>query len=475
MREELIRVDYGCFQNDEQTYQFDISISKGECIGIYVDDHLTSGTAYLDIFKGFSRMKRGKAFSCGKRVSSQVLARWIRQKSIIADKHRFQSRELTVGDFLIALGKSSAASQRNTTAQKLHSPEAADMAAQMEFSLPLDTSLAEVSLLDYYRLCVFRAWLWNCELLILDRLSEVLRQRDLEKLMHCVQLLQEHGTAIVLFDLEEAVMYRYTDRIDVVKDRKTCYRLYPEDYGEKLYMILGWTCRNHSAEQHEAYCGDNVMLQVEHMEFPGIPPLDFQISSGEIAFLRDENYSTAVRLRSCFLGESRWQQGIFRLDGTALSHSETVKRLGTEIGLQLERPDRSQGALFEQLSALDNLSISLLPKASKRLATRRVMDSILDEAAVWFDREKLRQPLEQWSLPERLRFSYYKWYLLNPKLLVCFFPFTGQESAHHEMIIDMLVTCAKRGMAIWVISSGIDAICEKTQNQEFLRRLRYLN
>ena len=41
------------------------------------------------------------------------------------------------------------------------------------------------------------------------------------------------------------------------------------------------------------------------------------------------------------------------------------------------------------------------------------------------------------------------------------------------MIIDMLVLCARRGMAVWIISSGIDAICEKTDNEEFLRRLRY--
>ena len=37
------------------------------------------------------------------------------------------------------------------------------------------------------------------------------------------------------------------------------------------------------------------------------------------------------------------------------------------------------------------------------------------------------------------------------------------------MIIDMLVLCARRGMAVWIISSGIDAICEKTDNEEFLR------
>ena len=30
-------------------------------------------------------------------------------------------------------------------------------------------------------------------------------------------------------------------------------------------------------------------------------------------------------------------------------------------------------------------------------------------------------------------------------------------------------------MAVWVISSNIDAICEKTENQEFLQRLRTIN
>ena len=43
------------------------------------------------------------------------------------------------------------------------------------------------------------------------------------------------------------------------------------------------------------------------------------------------------------------------------------------------------------------------------------------------------------------------------------------------MIIDMLVVCARRGMAVWVVSSGIDAICEKTENRELLQRLHYIN
>ena len=124
MKEELIRVEHGCFQSEDEEYYFDISIARGECIGIYVDDHLTSGTAYLDIFKGCTHMKRGKAFSCGCRVGGQALERWILQKSTIVDKYRFESRELTVRDFLLALWKPMNREQRKGVERSLRSPEA---------------------------------------------------------------------------------------------------------------------------------------------------------------------------------------------------------------------------------------------------------------------------------------------------------------------------------------------------------------
>lgn len=70
MKEELIRVEHGCFQREDLTYRFDISVSRGECVGVYVDDHFTSGTAYLDIFKGGTHMRGGRAFVRGRRVGA---------------------------------------------------------------------------------------------------------------------------------------------------------------------------------------------------------------------------------------------------------------------------------------------------------------------------------------------------------------------------------------------------------------------
>lgn len=474
MKEELIRVEDGRFRRDESLYRFEISISRGECIGIYVDDHFTSGTAYLDVFKGASRMEGGRAFARGRRVGALELERWIERSIRIVDRHRFDSRELTVRDFILALDRSVDRGRR-WAAERLRSPETEEMLERMELRLRPERRLTELSMLDYYRLCVFRMWFWQSELLILDRITEILRRRDVDKLMECVQLLLRQGAAVFLFDLDESFMYRYCDRIDVIRDRKTCYRLYPEEYGERLFEILGWSPRSAGPRHAGRHGGDREVLRAEGLTFSGMAPLDLQIHSGEIALLRDESYTAALRLRECFLGGRGWTDGTLRLDGRPCAHGEVIKLVGTEIGIQLERPDRPSGMLFDNLTALDNLTTCLLPKAGRRLVRRRVVDNILQEAERWFSREELLRPLREWSLPARLRFSYYKWYLLNPKLLVCFFPFAGQETAHHEMITDLLVTCAERGMAVWVISSGIDAVCQKTKNQEFLRRLRDLN
>ena len=44
MREELIRVENGCFRREDEFYRFEISISRGECIGVYWKDGTTIPT-----------------------------------------------------------------------------------------------------------------------------------------------------------------------------------------------------------------------------------------------------------------------------------------------------------------------------------------------------------------------------------------------------------------------------------------------
>lgn len=85
------------------------------------------------------------------------------------------------------------------------------------------------------------------------------------------------------------------------------------------------------------------------------------------------------------------------------------------------------GVLFDNMTALDNLCTSLIPKAGQHIIRKKIVSSILSEALRWFPKEMLLQPLSNWPYPERLRFSYYRWYLLNPRLLILFFPFADRS------------------------------------------------
>ena len=162
------------------------------------------------------------------------------------------------------------------------------------------------------------------------------------------------------------------------------------------------------------------VLSVRDLHFPALPPMTFDIRRGEIAFLRDENYNTGRRLHECFLGDRGWTSGFFRLNGRLYQPGDLGRVIGSEIGIQIERPDRPGGVLFDNMTALDNLCTSLIPKAGQHIIRKKIVSSILSEALRWFPKEMLLQPLSSWSYPERLRFSYYRWYLLNPKLLIRF-------------------------------------------------------
>ena len=119
MKEELIRIEHGYFHSESGQYQFDVSIAHGECIGVYVDEHLTSGTAYLDIFKGKTVFTDGRAFCCEQRIGATGLERWIRQNAIVVDKSRFASKELTMRDFVLALVRTNHLRQRFPSTERL--------------------------------------------------------------------------------------------------------------------------------------------------------------------------------------------------------------------------------------------------------------------------------------------------------------------------------------------------------------------
>ncbi|MDO4616191.1 MAG: hypothetical protein Q4B03_01880 [Lachnospiraceae bacterium] len=475
MKEELIRIENGIFLYDSARYMFDIDICRGECIGIFVDDHEFDGTAYEGVFSAKSTLLEGRFFAEGKRISPEAMKAWIRKNTVRLNRFRFTAAESNIRDFLLNLGPEFSYGKKRMLEKRLKSESAAFLLKQMGLFFSGKEKLTNLSPAEYYKLAIFRAWLREYSIVILDRISEILPSQDLDHFMNCVQILQGQGTGFIMFELNENFMYRYASRIDIVHNRMLCYRLDPDEYDERLYRILGNVPQAEisTIKQDAAVQKENVII-AENLSFANFRRINFAVARGEIALFRDVHLKLLPILKKYMFHNKDWSSGKVLFNGQSKNPAEIRKMIGKEICIQTELPDRSGGLLFENLSGIENLSLYLIPKTKKKIIRKRIVDSIMHTAEKEFSRELLNCPVKQWSHPDRLKLIYYRWFMVNPDLLICLMPFSGQEISHHSLIIDMLVKCAKRGMAILLISSGVDSIYETTPNQEFKNRLKIL-
>lgn len=482
MKEELIRIENGKIGHGEHQLNIDLEIARGESIGI-LSDNLVNSDVVLGFFRGNLRLQQGKSYIRGERISSDEMGKKIAECTMILEKQRKYSPELTAWDFLTALTGKTGRRNRKEQLKRFHSPEAEEIRKVLEIDFQWKDSLVSLTPLSLCSLFLFKAWFYNYEILVLGHITEILRENDINRLMEYTEYFLQRGMAFLLIDQESDFLFSHTSRIDIIKNGVTCYRLFPEQYDDEtlVHILKGKESRSNpvsretSQEPDSRFAADPPVLEFDRVKISETEELTFQIRKGEIGLLLDRNYQTARKLQNIFLNGERWEQGQVRVGGKECRSGKLNALSGKYIGIQLENPGKKGRTLYYNLTGLENLSSMLIPKTGKRIIRKKIERNILKEAEAWFSADLLRRKVSEWSPQERLKLSYYKWYLVNPKILICFFPFSGTDFWMHQIVMEMLSACAEKGMGILMVSTDIEGICEKINNADFINRVRYIN
>ncbi len=476
MKEELIRIENGWIEKGRHHLELDIEIAKGESIGVLSGD-LMNSTLYLDFFRGNRKLLQGKAYLFGKRVSCNEMEEELSKYVLVLEEQGTFSSELTAEDFLFVMRHKQLKRSRRELQKRFRSDEAGEISRILEIDFQWKDSLSSLSPLSFYRALFFKAWFYQYKILILNYLTRALRENDIYRLMQYGEYFLQKGIAFLLVDQEGGFLFSYSNRIDILKNGMTCYRLSPEQYDENtLQRILKGKesiFYRRVSEDIPAGCMPVCpALEFDQVKLSCVKELSFQLQRGEIGILLDRNYQMAQELQNIFLGRKNWVQGKIRIDGRLAGAGCFPGMLGKNIGVQLENPG---GSLYNNLSGLENLSIMLIPKTGSRLVKKKIEKNIMDEACTWFSEELLRCKVCEWPPQERLRLSYYRWYLVNPRILVSFFPFSSTDFWMHHIVLDMLSMCVKKGMSILIISTDIEEICGKFDDAELIGKIKYIN
>lgn len=483
MKEELIRIENGRIGRGEHQLNIEMEVARGESIGIFFDN-LVNSDVFLEFFRGNLRLMQGKSYLFGERIPTEEMGKKIVESAMILEKQSKFSAELTAWDFLIALRSRTGRRDRKEQLKRFYSPEAEEIRRLLEIDFQWKDSLVSLTPLSFCRLFLFKVWFYHYEIIVLGHITEMLRENDINKLMEYTEYFLQRGMAFLLVDQENDFLFSHTSRIDIIKNGMTCYRLFPEQYGEEtlIRILKGKEWKNTDFRQEEEAgkrseypAVSSTVLEFDKVRISQIEELSFQIRKGEIGLLLDRNYQTAKEIQNIFLNGKHWEQGQIRVNGKSCRPGDLTSLLGKKIGIQLENPGKRGKTLYYNLTGLENLSNMLVPKTGRWLVKKKIERSIMREAETWFDTEKLKQKVSQWSVQDRLKLSYYKWYLVNPQILICFFPFSGTDFWMHQIVMDMLSVCAEKGMGILMISTDIEGICERINNADFINRIRYID
>ena len=117
-----------------------------------------------------------------------------------------------------------------------------------------------------------------------------------------------------------------------------------------------------------------------------------------------------------------------------------------------------ENKLLGNLTAFENISLLLGEKVPMFWLRRRFRKNIRNFLDAAFDAADLDKKPEEIQPVDLQRMAYYKWYLYNPKVVVCIRPFAQEDVHVRETTVLMIEMLRNRGITVIILLSAFSEI-----------------
>ncbi len=306
---------------------------------------------------------------------------------------------------------------------------------------------------------LLRAFESGCRIAVISEIELVVTDAQLESFFELVETLRGRGMSFLYFATSTSRLFRYADKIAVVKkgrtvgfvDRENFARssLYMRLYGKRAGLSEGTAGRGLSpvSDGHD-------VLRFVRMKVSGLPPIDLSLKAGELLNVFDADYANFHNLLEVLDGEHLPERGHFLLKGIRTfpkSMEHAIKQgIGFIEGKSMEH------MLFMDLSVLDNLVLMLCCKKHKIFSRKKYRRLVLNFYGDVFTKEELDSKVYEVSDECRLKLIFYKWILVKPTVLVCVRPFASVDYQMRQLTADLLRKVSEEGIAVIIFSNQFD-------------------
>jgi len=301
----------------------------------------------------------------------------------------------------------------------------------------------------------------DSKVILMDEPSAVLTEAELGYLYGQLEILKEHGIAIIFVSHRIDEVLRVSDTITVLKDgRNTDFMTKEQASHERIVAAMVGRSLSREPLLAKVPPANEPILEVRDLHWGRtVHGINLSLYCGEIVGLAGLVGSGRTETAHCIFGSLPYERGEIRFKGRKVRFGQPKDAVNVGIGLVPE--DRKGQGILKDINVCQNISLASLDLFSRF----GVIDSKHEDriAKRFVKSMKIRTPSTKQTVgnlsggnQQKVVFS--KWLSCNSEVLILDEPTQGIDVGARDEIYHILRSLASAGKAVLVISSDLEEV-----------------
>ena len=460
MKKELLVVENGSIMNNgtEIIKSLYFSLFYHDSL-VFVFDNALDKNVLVEFLKGRNPLQTGKIFFDNRSIAGEDYKKCFEKNISVIERASklFPSLSVEENIFLLSPQAPPYFIYKNVFEQQVKKLES-------KFGIDLRKYRFTKSLSEKDRVILemVKAFAEGKKIIALSNISSFLNEMELMEVYEMIKKMRRFGLSFLVIEaFFDEKIFRWSDHFAIIKHGKTMALLDSEHMRSNRIFELILGSETEKKSQAVPVGDTEIEESTTEVEFRNVctdvlQDLSFSVGKGEVIKIYYMDDDSGNHILELFRGERKPSSGKILLEGKNYSIgnvNQTIKK-----GVVLIDEFAYEDQLLPNLTAFENICLLLGEKVPMFWFLKRFRKNIRTFLETVFNPDDLDKRPKEIQPVELLRMLYYKWYLYNPKVVICIRPFAQEDLHIREATISMIDMLKKRGITIIILVSMFSEI-----------------
>jgi ribose transport system ATP-binding protein len=339
--------------------------------------------------------------------------------------------------------------------------EATTVLTELGIALPLDRAARRLSVAQQQLVEISKALVRHARLIVMDEPTAALTDREIDALFSLIEKLKAQGVAFVYISHRLEELPRIADRITVIRDGRTVETRAAADMpqADLIRLMVGRPLDAHFPALPPVAPDAPVLLNVAHLESPGVHDVSLMVRAGEIVGLAGLVGAGRTEIVRAIAGADVPQSGEVDLAGRRVVIRSPHSAIAAGIAFITE--DRKAQGLVLGMSVRENTTLAHLDQFSRWFVVDRAREESITNKEITelhIRTPNAEQTVRNLSGGNQQKVVLGKWLIGDARVYLFDEPTRGIDVGAKAEIYTLMLELLRGGAAILMVSSELPEV-----------------